>query len=248
MNRYKIDTVPHIICGGFTKGETEGALIDLHFLGIDNVLVLRGDAVKNERSFVPEPGGNAYAIDLVKQVVHMNAGKYLHEEEEIEVAPTNFCIGVAGYPEKHFESPNMTSDLRHLKAKVDAGAEYVVTQMFFDNQKYFDFVKKCREAGITIPIIPGLKVLTQKAHASLLPKTFFLELPRIMPTFTFVPPLPRSLPKTSLFLILMPAAGLPSIFTILSPARIPSSSDGPPEITDITRMVSLMMLNSIPIP
>lgn len=178
MNRYKIDTVPHIICGGFTKGETEGALIDLHFLGIDNVLVLRGDAVKNERSFVPEPGGNAYAIDLVKQVVHMNAGKYLHEEEEIEVAPTNFCIGVAGYPEKHFESPNMTSDLRHLKAKVDAGAQYVVTQMFFDNQKYFDFVKKCREAGITIPIIPGLKVLTQKAHASLLPKTFFLDIPQ----------------------------------------------------------------------
>ena len=178
MNRYHIDTVPHIICGGFTKEETESALIDLHFLGIDNVLVLRGDAVKNERSFIPEPGGNAYAIDLVKQVVNMNKGKYLHEEDVMDVAPTDLCIGVAGYPEKHFESPNMVSDLRHLKAKIDAGAQYVVTQMFFDNQKYFDFVKKCREMEIHVPIIPGLKVLTSKNQASILPKTFYLDIPQ----------------------------------------------------------------------
>lgn len=178
MNRYKIDTVPHIICGGFTKEETESALIDLHFLGIDNVLVLRGDAVKNERSFIPEPGGNAYAIDLVKQAVHMNAGAYLHEDDMVEVTPTDFCIGVAGYPEKHFEAPNMVSDLRHLKAKVDAGAQYVVTQMFYDNQKYFDFVKKCREMEINVPIIPGLKVLTSKSQVSLLPKIFYIDIPQ----------------------------------------------------------------------
>lgn len=178
MNRYKIETVPHIICGGFTKEETESALIDLHFLGIDNVLALRGDAVKNERSFVPEPGGNTYALDLVKQVVSMNAGKYLHEDDVMDVAPTNFCIGVAGYPEKHFEAANMVSDLRHLKAKVDAGAQYIVTQMFYDNQKYFEYVKKCREAGINVPIIPGLKVLTTKSQASILPKTFFLDIPQ----------------------------------------------------------------------
>lgn len=177
MNRYKIDTVPHIICGGFTKEETESALIDLHFLGIDNVLVLRGDAVKNERSFVPEPGGHPYAVDLVRQVVKMNAGKYLHEDELMEVAPTDLCIGVAGYPEKHFEAPNMASDMRHLKEKIEAGGQYIVTQMFFDNQKYFDFVKKCREAGITVPIIPGLKVLTQKIQATILPKTFYIDIP-----------------------------------------------------------------------
>lgn len=178
MNRYKIDTVPHIICGGFTKEETESALIDLHFLGIDNVLVLRGDAVKNERSFIPEPGGNAYAIDLVKQAVHMNKGNYLHEDEMVEITPTDFCIGVAGYPEKHFEAPNMISDLRHLKEKVDAGAEYIVTQMFYDNQKYFDFVKKCREMEINVPIIPGLKVLTAKSQIALLPKIFYIDIPQ----------------------------------------------------------------------
>jgi len=178
MNKYHIDTVPHIICGGFTKEETESALIDLQFLGIDNVLVLRGDAVKNERSFIPEPGGNAYAIDLAKQVVNMNSGKYLHEDEMMEVTPTDFCIGVAGYPEKHFEAPNMTYDLRHLKAKVEAGAQYVVTQMFYDNQKYFDFVKKCREIQINVPIIPGLKVLTAKSQVALLPKIFYIDIPQ----------------------------------------------------------------------
>jgi len=178
MNKYHIDTVPHIICGGFTKEETESALIDLQFLGIDNVLVLRGDAVKNERSFIPEPGGNAYALDLVKQVVNMNKGTYLYEDDMVEVTPTDFCIGVAGYPEKHFEAPNMTSDLRYLKMKVDAGAQYVVTQMFYDNQKYFDFVKKCREMDINIPIIPGLKVLTTKSQTAILPKTFYIDIPQ----------------------------------------------------------------------
>ncbi len=177
MNRYKIDTVPHIICGGFTKEETESALIDLHFLGIDNVLVLRGDAVKNERSFIPEPGGHPYAVDLVRQVVKMNSGKYLHEDDVMDVAPTDLCIGVAGYPEKHFEAPNMISDLRHLKEKVDAGAQYIVTQMFFDNQKYFDYVKKCREMDINVPIIPGIKVLTVKNQAMILPKTFYIDIP-----------------------------------------------------------------------
>jgi methylenetetrahydrofolate reductase (NADPH) len=177
MNRYKIDTVPHIICGGFTKEETESALIDLHFLGIDNVLILRGDAVKNERSFIPEPGGHPYAVDLVKQVVKMNGGKYLHEDDVMDVAPTDLCIGVAGYPEKHFEAPNMISDMKHLKAKVDAGAQYIVTQMFFDNQKYFDFVKKCREMDINVPIIPGIKVLTSQNQASILPKTFYIDIP-----------------------------------------------------------------------
>lgn len=178
MNRYHIDTVPHIICGGFTKEETESALIDLHFLGIDNVLIIRGDAVKNERSFIPEPGGNAYAIDLVKQAVNMNSGKYLHEDDMVEITPTDFCIGVAGYSEKHFEAPNMVSDLRHLKEKVNAGAQYVVTQMFYDNQKYFDFVIKCREMGINVPIIPGLKILTTKSQAALLPKIFYLDIPQ----------------------------------------------------------------------
>src|SRR5688572_29351219 len=179
MNRYKIDAVPHIICGGFSREETENALIDLQFLGIDNVLALRGDSIKSEPHFVPEPNGHAYAIDLVKQIVGMNSGSYLENELE-EVAPTNFCIGVAGYPEKHFEAPNMTFELKHLKAKVDAGGEYIVTQMFFDNKAYFDFVKKCRENGITVPIIPGLKILTSKNQARLLPKIFKIDVPQDM--------------------------------------------------------------------
>ena len=179
MNRYKIDAVPHIICGGFSKEETENALIDLQFLGIDNVLALRGDSIKSEASFVPEPNGHAYAVDLVKQVVKMNKGHYLENEME-EVAPTNFCIGVAGYPEKHFEAPNMISDMKHLKAKIDAGGEYIVTQMFFDNKPYFDFVKKCRDNGITVPIIPGLKILTSKKQAVALPKTFKIDVPQEM--------------------------------------------------------------------
>jgi methylenetetrahydrofolate reductase (NADPH) len=176
MNKYHVDTVPHIICGGFSKEETENALIDLHFLGIDNVLALRGDSIKNEPEFVPEPNGHAYAIDLVKQIHQMNNGTYI-ENDLADVAPTNFCIGIAGYPEKHFEAPNMVSDMRHLKAKIDAGAEYVVTQMFFDNKVYFDYVDKCEEMGITVPIIPGLKIMTTKRQATILSKIFKIDIP-----------------------------------------------------------------------
>ena len=176
MNHYKVDAVPHLICGGFTKNETEDALIDLNFLGVDNVLIIRGDAPKNETFFEPEPGGHKYAIDLMKQVADMNNGIYL-EEDLKGVVKTRFCMGVAGYPEKHFEAPNMETDLRFLKAKVDAGAEYIITQMFFDNQKYFDFVKRCRDAGITIPIIPGLKPITTKKQLTVIPRTFYVDLP-----------------------------------------------------------------------
>ena len=176
MNKYNVDTVPHLICGGFGVNETEDALINLNYLGIDNVLVLRGDAAKNESSFEPEPGGHQYAIDLLKQVTNLNSGIYL-EEDLKNTTKTKFCIGVAGYPEKHFEAPNMESDLRYLKAKVDAGADYIVTQMFFDNAKYFSFVNACREIGITVPIIPGLKPVYSKKQLTILPKTFHIDLP-----------------------------------------------------------------------
>jgi methylenetetrahydrofolate reductase (NADPH) len=176
MNRYHVDAVAHLICGGFTKQETEDALIDLNFLGVDNVLVLRGDAPKNESSFEPEPGGHKYAIDLLHQVMNMNNGIYL-EEDLKNAVKTNFCVGVAGYPEKHFEAPNMKSDLAYLKSKVDAGAEYVTTQMFFDNQKYFEFVKCCREAGINVPIVPGLKPISSKKQMNIIPRTFHVDIP-----------------------------------------------------------------------
>jgi methylenetetrahydrofolate reductase (NADPH) len=176
MNRYKIDAVAHLICGGFNRQETEDALIDLHFLGVDNVLVLRGDAPKNESSFDPEPGGHRYAIELLQQVMNMNNAIYLEEDLKNAVR-TNFCIGVAGYPEKHFEAPNMQTDLAFLKAKVDAGAEYIVTQMFFDNQKYFGFVKSLRNAGINVPVIPGLKPITSKKQLSIIPRTFHVDIP-----------------------------------------------------------------------
>ena len=175
-NRYNVDPVPHIICGGFTKEETENALIDLNFLGIDNVLVLRGDSIAEEKTFRPEPDGNAYAIDLVDQVMGMNEARYLDEELQNAV-PTSFCIGVAGYPEKHFEAPNLRSDLKYLKQKVDRGAEYIVTQMFFENSKYFEFVDKCRAAGINVPIIPGLKPITTKSHMTALPSIFHIDIP-----------------------------------------------------------------------
>ncbi len=175
INRYGVDPVPHIICGGFTKEETENALIDLDFLGIDNVLVLRGDAIKTEGRFIPEEGGHHYATELMQQVQDMNAGTYLHEE--VEGSKTDFCIGVAGYPEKHFEAPNLNTDIKYLKKKVDMGADYIVTQMFFDNAKYFDFVEKCREADINIPIIPGLKPLATKKQTTILPSIFHVDLP-----------------------------------------------------------------------
>ena len=176
MNKYQVDTVPHIICGGFSKEETENALIDLDFLGIDNVLVLRGDPIKSETYFSAEQDGHKYASELLGQVNEMNNGIYLDEELKSS-APTNFCIGVAGYPEKHFEAPNMRSDIHFLKKKVEAGAEYIVTQMFFDNQQYFDFVNLCRENDITIPIIPGLKPLSTQKQLTLLPQRFHLNVP-----------------------------------------------------------------------
>lgn len=176
MNHYKVDAVPHFICGGFSKRETEDALIDLNFLGIDNVLVLRGDAARNEASFEPEVGGHRFAIDLLKQVADLNNGLYIDEDIQ-EGGKTNFCIGVAGYPEKHFEAPNLEIDLRRLKEKVDAGACYVMTQMFFDNEKFYSFVKACRDIGIEVPIIPGLKPITTKKQLSVLPRIFHVDIP-----------------------------------------------------------------------
>lgn len=177
MNKYDVEAVPHIICGGFTREETENALIDLQFLGIDNVLALRGDSIKTEPAFVPEPGGHGYALDLVKQIHDMNASRYLDNDMK-DAAPTDFCIGVAGYPEKHFEAPNLISDLKYLKEKVDAGAEYIVTQMFFDNSKFFSFVEACRAYGINVPIIPGLKILSSRKQIVALPKVFHIDIPQ----------------------------------------------------------------------
>ncbi|NUM50764.1 MAG: methylenetetrahydrofolate reductase [NAD(P)H] [Flavobacteriales bacterium] len=178
-SKYDVITVPHLICGGFNKEETENALIDLHFLGIKNVLALRGDAIKTEVAFVPEEGGHAHAVDLVKQIVDLNKGIYL-DEEIVSPHPTDFCIGVAGYPEKHFESPNILNDIKYLKQKIEAGAEYIVTQLFFDNQKFFDFVKLCRNNDIHVPIIPGLKPITTKHHLSFMPKFFHVDLPGVL--------------------------------------------------------------------
>ncbi|MCE3296309.1 MAG: 5,10-methylenetetrahydrofolate reductase [Crocinitomicaceae bacterium] len=175
MNKYYVDAVPHLICGGFSKEETENALIDLQFLGIDNVLALRGDSIKTESAFKPHTEGHAHAVDLIDQIMSMNSGNYMTEEYQLE--PTNFCIGTAGYPEKHFEAMNLSTDLMYLKRKVDAGASYVVTQMFFDNKKYFEFVDACRAIGITVPIIPGLKPIKTLAHASFLPKFFHVDFP-----------------------------------------------------------------------
>lgn len=176
MNHYNIDAVPHIICGGFTRRETEDALIDLQFLGIDNALILRGDAAKNESSFEPEPGGNAYAIDLLKQVGQLNQGIYL-DEDILNGGKTDFCMGVSGYPEKHFESPNFEIDLIKTKEKVDAGADYIMTQMFFNNQKFMEYVQACRDMGITVPIIPGLKPITNKKQLTVLPRIFHVDIP-----------------------------------------------------------------------
>ena len=181
MNHYKVDAVPHLICGGFNKRETEDALIDLNFIGVNNVLVLRGDAAKNETIFEPEPDGNRYATDLLKQVTNLNSGIYL-EDDIRDGFKTNFCIGVAGYPEKHFESPNFEADMAYLKAKVEGGADYIVTQMFFDNKKFFDFVNRCRKEGINVPIIPGLKPITNKKQLSVIPRTFHVDIPTELST------------------------------------------------------------------
>jgi methylenetetrahydrofolate reductase (NADPH) len=176
MNKYQVDAIPHIICGGFTKEETENALIDLNFLGIDNVLALRGDPIKTETNFVPEEGGHAYAVDLVKQIVGLNKGEYF-DEDLLNATPTDFCIGVAGYPEKHFESPSFKNDLKHLKQKVDAGAEYITTQLFYDNEKFKSFVNACREVGINVPIIPGIKPISNKNQLLSLSKFFHIDIP-----------------------------------------------------------------------
>lgn len=178
MNKYNVDAVPHLICGGFSKEETENALIDLQFLGIDNVLALRGDSIKTESNFRPHANGHEHAVDLIHQIGEMNRGDYLMDDIKLE--PTDFCIGAAGYPEKHFEAMNLATDLKYLKAKVDAGAEYVVTQMFFDNQKYFAFVDACRAVGINVPIIPGLKPIKSMNHISFLPKFFHIDYPEAL--------------------------------------------------------------------
>jgi methylenetetrahydrofolate reductase (NADPH) len=177
--KYDIDTVPHLICGGFSREDTEDALIELNFLGIDNVLALRGDAIKSEAQFIPERDGHAHAEDLIRQIAGLNKGHYLHDEEQ-EAAPTDLCIGAACYPEKHLEALNLSTDIAYLKRKVDAGAEYLVTQMFFDNQKFFRFVDLCRAEGITVPIIPGLKPLTTLKHIAFIPKTFSIDLPQAL--------------------------------------------------------------------
>ena len=176
QNKYQVDAIPHILCGGFTKEDTENLLIDLDFLGIDNVVALRGDAVKSEIYFKPEKEGHAYASELVTQISNLNKGIYLDEDLQ-NSTKTDFCIGVAGYPEKHMEAPSLDSDIHFVKQKIKNGADYIITQMFFDNKKFFDFVAKCRAAGITVPIIPGLKPIATEKQLNLIPHRFSLELP-----------------------------------------------------------------------
>jgi len=175
-NKYNIDTVPHLLCRGFTREETEDALIELNYLGVENVLAIRGDDTNYRKPIPNHKSQNLFAIDLVRQIVNMNKGIYL-EETLLDATATDFCIGVAGYPEKHFEAPNMTVEINRAKQKIDAGAHYIVTQMFYDNKFYFDYVKKCRQAGITVPIIPGLKVLTAKSQLTSIPKNFYVNIP-----------------------------------------------------------------------
>ena len=176
MNKYKVEAIPHLICGGFSKEETENALIDLHFLGIKNILALRGDAAANEKFFTPHPNGHRYAEDLVKQVIELNKGHYL-EEDIMEGVKTDFCIGVAGYPEKHYEAPNLDTDIMYLKRKLDLGADYVTTQMFFRNEHYYNFIARCKEHGIHVPVIPGLKPMTSRRQMTMIPSTFNVEVP-----------------------------------------------------------------------
>ena len=178
-HKYNVDTVPHVLCGGFTKEETEYLLVDCHYLGINNIMALRGDAMKGEQYFKATQGGHMYAKQLVAQVQDLNCGTYLHDVIDVS-DKADFCIGVAGYPEKHLESPSMISDLKRLKEKVDAGADYVVTQMFFDNKKYFEFVEAAKNIGITVPIIPGIKPLAVKRHLQLLPQVFKIDLPETL--------------------------------------------------------------------
>jgi methylenetetrahydrofolate reductase (NADPH) len=175
-NQFQIDTVPHILCNGFSREETEDALIELRYLGIENVLAIRGDDLGYKKPIPDHKTQNIYAYELVEQITRMNNGKYL-EEDLLDAAPTDFCIGVAGYPEKHYEAPNMTVEIQNAKKKIDSGAHYIVTQLFYDNKKYFEYVDKCRKAGIKVPIIPGLKVLTARTHLANIPKNFFVNIP-----------------------------------------------------------------------
>jgi len=176
MNKYKVEAIPHLICGGFSKEETENALIDLHFLGLENVLALRGDAAANEKFFTPHPNGHRYAEDLVKQIIDLNNGRYM-EEDIMDGVKTDFCIGVAGYPEKHFEAPNLDTDIYYLKRKIDIGADYVTTQMFFNNEHYYNYEKRCKEHNVNVPILPGLKPLTNKRQLNMIPSIFNVEVP-----------------------------------------------------------------------
>jgi len=176
QNKYHIDAIPHIICGGFNAEETENALIELNFLGIENIMALRGDPIKTENKFVAEEGGHYYASDLIKQIVKLKNGEYL-DEDILNQNPVDFCIGVAAYPEKHSEAPNLSTDLKNLKFKIDCGADYIVTQMFFDNEKYYKLVDTCKQSGINVPIIPGLKPITNKNQIYDIPKTFNIDIP-----------------------------------------------------------------------
>lgn len=176
QHKYGVDTVPHVLCGGFTQEETEYLLVDCMYLGIDNIMALRGDAMKGEQHFSPTKGGHKNAMDLVHQINNLGRGKYLHDDTICE-EDNKFCIGVAGYPEKHIEAPSINYDLKWLKEKVDAGADYIVTQMFFDNKKFIEFVNQAREMGITVPIIPGIKPIATKTHLQMLPKVFKIDLP-----------------------------------------------------------------------
>ena len=175
QNRFRIEAVPHLLCIGFTQEETEDALIELNYLGIHNVMALRGDDLGFRKPIRPDRRTNAYAEDLVRQIARMNAGEYLGDLAG--AAPTSFCVGVAGYPEKHFEAPNLSWDILNLKRKVEAGADYIVTQMFFDNRAYFEFVDKCRAVGIDVPIVPGLKILTGRRQLSTIPGNFYVNIP-----------------------------------------------------------------------
>jgi methylenetetrahydrofolate reductase (NADPH) len=178
QNKYNVDAVPHILCGGFTKEVTENLLIDLDFLGINNVVALRGDAVKSETYFSANKDGHSYASQLVNQISDLNKGKYL---EDLEISSnTDFCIGVAGYPEKHMEAPSLESDIHFLKEKIKLGADYIVTQMFFDNSKFFEFKEMCEKKGINVPIIPGLKPISTKKQLNILPHRFHCDLPEAL--------------------------------------------------------------------